>query len=260
VSLSVYSAFRYGHTVDISNRDIDFKEGTNTRHAVVPVGSYTLTKLLQVVADALNSVGSNDYSLSVDYQTGIITLTSSGSFDSLGATGENASTSIFSLLGFASVDSLGITTIIGGERSGSIYYPQFFLQNYMPTKQNLRASDSTVSKSASGLVSVQKFGDERFMKCDLLFINDLVQPPGSLIKTNLTGYEDALAFLEYCITKAPIEFIEDVSSPDEFEPLLLESTPTDKSGTGFELVETFARNLPFYYEIKPLIFRLAEGQ
>ena len=259
MSLSFYSAFRYGHTVDISNRDIDFMEGVTLRHAVVEVGSYTLTRLLEVVALAMNDVGVNDYSFSVDYSTGIVTLDSTGSFDLLGATGENVATSILGLLGFDLVDSLGVTQVVGVTRSGFIFEPQFYLQSYVPTTQNKRAASATVTKSASGAVSVQSFGDERFMKCDLVFITDLVQPDDSPIKNNQTGYQDAVSFLEYCVTKAPIEFVVDASKPDEFERLLLESTPTSTDGVGFDLVETFARGLPYYYEIKPLTFRLVEG-
>lgn len=259
MSLSVYSAFRYGHTIDISNRDLDFKEGVTTRHAVVEVGSYTLTKLLEVVALAMNDVGTNDYSFTVNYSTGVVTLNSTGSFDLLGATGDNASTSILNLLGIDNINYLGVTQVVGINRSGFIYEPQFFLQSYMPTTQNKKAASATVTKAASGAVSVQSFGDERFMKCDLVFITNLIQPTDSIIKNNQTGLEDTISFLEYCITKAPVEFIADISKPDEFERLLLESTPTSTDGVGFDLVETFARGLPYYYEIKPLTFRLVEG-
>jgi hypothetical protein len=259
MSLGVYSQFRYGHTVGNENLNLDLVEGVTPKVAAVEIGSYSLTDLLQAVALALNDVLTVDASLSVDYETGIVTIDFSGPVDVLGLSGENAATSILGLLGIDAIDYLNVTQIVGIERSGFIFEPQFFLQDYMSTEQNNRAASATVSKSASGRVSVQSFGDERFMKCSLLFITNLIQPPDSLIKNNPTGYEDAIAFFEYLKTKAPIEFCEDLTKPDEFEQLILESTPTSPDGVGFELIETFARGLPFFYEIKSLVFRSVEG-
>lgn len=255
-ALKTYSAFYYGFTVDNTNKYINFKEGGGELTAEISIGSYTLTQYLLEVASAMNAAGANTYSLSVNRQTRIVTLTSSGSFDLLFGSGSNSGESAASLLGMSASDSLAITSKVGIQGAGYAYFPQFFLQNYQPSILNKKAAFATVSKSASGRVSVQKFGDERFMECNIRYITDIPQPPNGPVQTNVNGVDDTLDFLEYLITKAPVEFMENLNDASVFEKFILERTPTSQDGIGYELNERFDMGLPYYFDTGVLTFRV----
>lgn len=257
-ALRTYSSFIYGHTVDTNNRYINFKEGGPELTATLEIGSYTLTKFLDVIAVAMNAAGANDYTVTLDRTTRIITLASSANFDLLVATGTNAGESVLPLMGISGADVLATTSVVGTLPSGSYYEPQFVLQEYLPSSKNKRAASATVSKSASGKISVQKFGDERFMKCNIKYCTDIIQPVGGPIQTQESGVDNVVAFMEYAITKAPLEFIQDKASPETFERVILESTSQAQDGTGYELRELYDRGLPYYFETGPLKFRVIE--
>lgn len=256
MSLTTYSQFYFGHVIDTSNRYIDFKEGATTFVATIPLGAYTLTKLLEVLATAMNDQGANTYSFSVNRTTRIITLTSNASFDLLGATGANASQSVLSLIGFAAVDSLAITSKTGTTASGSVYQPQFTLQDHLATINNKKALSASVTKSASGnKVSVQSFGEERFLKINIKFITEIYQKTGK-IKYDASALTNIRTFLDYCIQKNPIEYMADLSTPTTYEKVILESTNQGQDGTSYELKEYYDKGLPNYFETGTLTFKV----
>lgn len=259
MSLSTYSKFYYGQTVTIDNQYIDIDEGVGAIAVLIPVGSYTLTKLIEIVAQSLNAYGTNTYTVSVNRATRYVTITSNNPVDILWATGANTSKSIASLLGFASMDTLATVSTTGSAACGSVYTPQLPLQSYIPTTNSFKAASATVSKSASGnKVSVQSFGEERFMKCNIKFVTNIAQPSGSKLRSDTSAVTNLLSFLNYITTKAPIEFMEDEDNSATFEKLILESTASQSDGTGYELKEYYDKNLPGYFETGSLTFKVIE--
>jgi len=178
MSLSTYSIFYYGQEVDKDSKYIDFKEGATSFAGVVPVGSYTLTRLCELVAEAMNDVGAYTYTCTFNRTTRVVTIGSSSAFDLLGSTGVNASSSVLSVIGFGASDVLA-TTSTSGSASGSTYEPQLTLQDHVATVNNKKSLSAVVTKSASGnKVSVQSFGEERFLKFSLKYITNIYQPSG----------------------------------------------------------------------------------
>jgi len=258
-ALNKRSKFYYGHTVTVSNQNLDFVESSVAKLAQVDPGSYSLTKFLQVVAQAINAALTADVTISIDRTTRIVTLNFSSAVDLLCLTGTHAGQSIYSLLGLASVDHMGVTTVVGTSPCGLEWKPQFFLQDYIPSKNSVKAASSTVSKSASGRVSVQKFGVEKFIKFNARFVTDIPQNPDFVVETDSSGVQNLRDFLNYAITKAPLEFMENRDDADTFERVILESTPMSGDGTGFELKERYDLGIPSYFDTGNLIFRVVEG-
>lgn len=258
MSLKTYSKFYYGHTVSDQNNTIDFEEGGDPKTATIAIGSYTLTKYLEAVANAINAALAADVVVSIDRATRIVTLTFSAPVDLLGLTGPTVASNALGMLGIAEADFLADTAIVGTLPSGYEWAPQLMMQNHIPPEHSFRAASATVNKSASGRVQVQSFGSESFLKGKFTFITNIQQPADSPIRSNSSAVEEMIEFFTYAITKAPLEFIKDENDPDDFIRILLESTSTAQDGTGFEPKELYTQGLAFYYDTGSLVFRVIE--
>lgn len=256
MALKVHSVFFYGHKVDENNNLINFKEGAGPeKTAEIPVGSYTMTKFLDVVTASLNAASSLDWTYSVDRTTRIVTFTSSGPASLLFGTGSVYLNSPATLLGFPQTDILNATSFVGSSGTGYEYRPQFPLQSYVPKNQNKKLVNAVVSKSASGdAVSVQSFGIDRLIKGNIRFITN--QPTDGVLRNNPNAVEDAQAFMDYIVEKNPIEFMEDENEPDTFDRVYLESAGMGGDGTSYELIEYVDRNLPEFFETGLLTFKV----
>lgn len=256
MALKAHSVFYYGHKVDENNNLICFKEGAGPEKiAEIPVGSYTLTKFLQTVTAALNGASSLDWGYVVDRATRIVTFTSSGPASLLWGTGSVYLNSPAILLGFPQTDILNQTSFVGSTGTGSEYRPQFPLQDYKGKDQNKKLVNAVVTKSASGdTVSVQSFGVDRMIKCNIKFITN--QPTDGILRRNPQAVEQAKEFMDYVVEKNPIEFMEDENNPDQFDKVYLETTAMGSDGTAYELMEYVDRNLPEYFETGLLTFKV----
>lgn len=258
MAITTYSYFHYGHTIDESNKYLCFIEGAGTEKiAILDVGSYTLTKFRDILAQALNNAGTLLYTVTVDRATRIITITAPSTFKFLGATGSRTGQQVLNLAGFSDVDSSLATSHVGSFGSGSFYEPQFILQEYIDPKHNKSLANATVSKSADGSsVSIQSFGTVRMMKCNIKYATNIPQVPGDPIKSNDNGVEDLISFMEYCVTGAPIEFIADIDNKEIFYRVRLDSTEANQNGVEYELKERYDIGLPFYFDTGKLTFRV----
>lgn len=258
--LQTYSRFLYGFEVTNSNNMIDFDEGAGALAAEIDVGSYSLGRYLEKVAEALNLAGANTYTVTVNRSTRLVTITSdTAGVDFLFSTGANADASAASTLGFAATDLNNQTTITGSTAVGTLYDPQFWLQSYVPPENSKQAAFATKNKSASGKVKVQRFGTEQFMKCDIQYATDIPQTSAhSPIKNNASGLQDLRDFMDSMINQMPCEFYPDVDNSATYYTLILESTPESKDGTGFELKEMQNWKLRGYYATGRLVFRVTE--
>ena len=260
MALATHSVFYYGHKIDDTNNLINFKEGAGAeKTAQIPIGSYTLTKFLDVVTAALNSASALDWAYTLNRTTGVVTLISSGTASLLWATGSNAASTPANLLGFVGTDVLNLTSFTGNARSGYAYSPQFPLQDYKGPEKTKRLVNAVVTKSATGdSVSVQSFGVERFMKCDVKYITN--QPSEGVLRNDPEAIENALQFMEYIVEKHPIEFMESENDVENFIKVYLESTQQGSSGTEFELIEYVDRNLPEFFGTGMLTFKVINNE
>ena len=258
MALHTYSKFYYGHTINETNKYINFKENGSATEltAILEVGEYSLTDFVTEVARALNAAAASNITVGVDRATRILTVSTSGTINFLAGSGSQIGSGAFSLMGYVG-DSGGFFTQLGGnEPSGFEWIPQFKAQDYVSFEDNQSAIDGVTRKTTSGRVEAVSFGTQKIMDCNWRFITNTQFNSTHPIKNDQEGYENARAFMKYAITKADLEFIPDIDIPNTFNKCLLESTPESAEGLGFKLKELYGIGLPDYYETGILKFRL----
>jgi hypothetical protein len=255
--LDAYQAFYYGQKIS-TNRYLDFDEGSGEITATLRVNSYSLTDLCTEISRAMNEVSADDdYSVSVDRSTGIITISkAAGTFSILGATGTNLAFSCLDVAGFAQADTSFASSHSGTQRSGFVWEPQFKGQDFVDFEDQQSAVDGTVKKSASGKVESVKYGTQKIMDINFMFNTNIIQKDNTVIRTDLDGVANCRAFMEYATTKADMEFIPDKTNPEVFYKVMLESTPESQDGLNFKLKEQYSKGLAGYFDTGILKFRL----
>lgn len=259
--LGKFSLFYYGHTVTSDNQNIDFKEGVPELTAVLEVGDYSLEEYADEVKRALDAAGALTYTVTVNRTTRALTISAGSNFSLLTNSGSHAGTSAFSMMGFSGADKTGASTYTGSTGSGSVYAPQFKLQDYRSSASSQKAVESTVHRSGSGKVQAVNFGTEKLPQARIRFATNIPQigtAATGIIKNNLTGVQDLQTFMQYITTKAKFEFIPDENAPGTYETWILESTEENQQGTGYELRERYDIGLPGYFETSLLRFRVVE--
>jgi hypothetical protein len=249
-----FSKFYGGFNVSSSNIYISFKEGAGPElNATVAIGSYSAVDFCAAISSALNTAGSFAYAVTFDRSTRFITVTASGSFKLLGATGSTNGLSCLVTMGFMTDTTLA-TSATGSIVCGYEFRPQFPVQDYLPSANNESAVDATVNKTASGLVQVVRFGSQRMIKFSIQYANN--NPSDSpIIRYNQSAVSELNAFMLDATSKNYIEFMYDENDVDTFEVMLLESTEKDSKGIGYELKEMLSKKLPGYFETGILTFR-----
>lgn len=257
--INTYSKFYYGIAVTTDSKWFDFDEGAGELNAEIPVGEYTLETLADAVEYALNEVGGDTYTVTVNRSTRIMTISSTGTFEVLISTGTNTGSGIYSVLGISDVSDIGsAATCVSDVAIGSSYSPQYKLQDYVDQKDSRKLRSATRNKSASGQVEVQSFGTDRMFKFSIKFATDIYQPSGGPIINNSSGVDNLRAFMQNAILQHPIQFMPDSSDPSTYYDVVLESTGADSSGLGYELLEQYSRGLVGYFETGILTFRILE--
>ena len=255
------SKFYYGHTVTADNRAISFSEdNVNELIAELKIGNYSLTSYAQEVRRAMNEVsGGNNYEVSLDRNTRILTISGDNPFTLLTQTGSIILISAFRMMGFNDLQDLtGFNSYSGQFGSGDVYAPQFFLQDYQDFRFNQKTASANVNQSASGLVEIVSYGNVKLMSCNIKYINTYTQPDNSIFENNPNAIDETLTFLEYLITKGRIEFIADRDDANEYVECILDSTSKEQNGTAFELRELYSQGLNGYFETGLLRFRKIE--
>lgn len=255
-ALENHSKFYYGWLITNQNKYIDFNDGSGVKTATLKVGYYSSSDLMIEIKKKMDAQSSLDFTILFNRTTRKFTISSTSNFSLLFSTGPNAAQSTASLLGYTATDKTSASTYLAENVSGYEYSTQFYIQSYKDTSTNRKAIDGTVNKSASGVIEVIKFGNERFMEGEFLFITNIVQEPQSIIRTNIQGREDFIQFIEWCTEKAPVEFMKIENDPSTYQQLVLESTPTDSKGLDYDLIEMYDRGLAYYYRSGTLKFRL----
>ncbi len=256
MSLKTFSKFYYGLEVSDDALYIDFNEGDGALVATMNIGSYTLKEFYKEVERALNAAGSLTYTVTLDRDTRLITISASGDFDLLIASGLHLGTSILGVIGFTGADLTAAGTYTADTPAGTSYSPQFILQSYVAPDDFEGSTYGTVNKSASGKIEVISYGDENFFMCEIKYANNYMKGASTVIRDSTTGYEDLQAFMKYLRTKAPLEFMPDEANASQFISCVLESTELDTKGMKFKLKEMYGIGLPGYFETGPLTFRV----
>ena len=255
MTIETRSQFYYIDSVDENNFRIDFDEGLGEIVGEVEVGSYSMEELMLAVEKALNVSGDLDYTVTLDRLTRLVTISATGTFDLLVSTGSSGLTAVYTLLGFTGSDRTGLSSYEGDTAIGSVYRPQFLLQEFIGFDDWSEAISASVNESASGIIEVITFGNRRFMEFNDRFITNIDQGSNSVIETNLNGVNNSRSFMNFIINKSNLEFMPDRDDPNTFDTVLLESTTSSSEGTGFKLNEMYSQGIANYYETGKLKFR-----
>ena len=255
-----YSKFYYGLTIASTAKLLDFDEGAGALVAEVQPGTYTLEDLAQAVEDALNEAGTLLYTVTVNRATRILTIASSGPVDYLAATGANVvlGASVFPDLGYPATDVMNSTSFVGSTALGTVYLPQYKLQDYVSHEDSRKNRDATVSKSASGKVQLQSFGIDRMFEFSIKFATDIHQPAGGPIVNNPNGIANLRSFMQWISNKNYLEFMPDKDDSSTYFRLVLDSSPGSGDGSGYKLNEQYGRGLAGYWETGTMTFRIIE--
>jgi len=261
MALNNYSAFIYGHSITIDNKYLNFGEAyidPAQRAAVVTIGSFTISDFKNKVAAAMNEAGNQEYIVELDRDTMKFTISADNNFELYVDTGNQSAVSVFSLLGFkAGVDLTGSNTYTADSPSGEMYITQTPLKDFSDFAMNKQKAEAQVKTTSSGLTEVISYSVQERMICSMPLITNYI--PQRYIRETTTGVEEVLAFLDYAIGKAPLEFIYDYKLPNNFKPVILDKTKKSSKGVGFQLKERIKDSLPNYYEISGLTFLKIEG-
>lgn len=255
MSLETFSVFYYGFEFDADHQYIDFSEGGPQLTASVELGAFNPEDLAVKITTAMNVAGALTYSCTFNRTTRIFTISSSGTFSLLIATGTSGAKA-FDVFGFYGSNRTGSSSY-SGIASGFVYEPQFIIQDHISTDNFQRLVMPSVNKSADGSVEVIRFGTEKFIQANFKFITNK-ESDNRIIKNNQSGIEDAQDFLQWAIFKKPIDYMPDISIKTNYQKVILESTPDNKDGTGYKLKEMYDRGLPGFFETGTLVFRLIE--
>lgn len=253
MSIFTNPVFYYDFTVSVNDIYINLDEGLGEITTTVAAGYYSFEELADAVAIALNSVGSQTYSLVRDRVTRKYTITALNNFSLLFGSGSNAGLSISSVIGFNTVDKSGSNSYTSDNVTGKSFSPQYQLQNFVSFDDYEEFSQASINESASGIVEVYSIGKVRFMEFNITPITNNVI--GDSTRNNPNAVSEARDFLRYCTTKGDLEIMYDENDTSIFSTIKLEKTPTSSTGTGYKLNELYGRGLIGFFESGKLKFR-----
>lgn len=251
MALTAKSLFNYGIQVTTLNRNLDFvaASGGSTLTAVLTLGFYSPTGLASAIAFAMQSQDPNNiYTVTVarNIMGGTqnrITVATNGTFLSLlFGSGPNAATSPASIMGFNASDYTGATSYTGSSSTGTILMPDFVGYNYNDSTNQAKLFGA-VNVSTSGLKESVTFNIQYFVDVEFKY-----EPSSKL--------SDWSAFFTWAIQQRQFDFTPEISNPDVFYNVTLESTEVDDKGLGYKMREQLDESLPFFYTTGALKFRI----
>lgn len=254
--IDTYSAFLYGFEITPSNRRLDFNEGSGEITATIAPGKYTAAQLIAEVQAALNDAGNFTYTVTFNRTTRKITIASSSAVTFLCSTGTNVALglSAYSALGFNATNRTSVTSALADNAIGSVYLPQYKLQDFVSHEDSRAQRFDTRTVTASGKVQIQTFGVDRFFEFSIKYATNIKQPASGPILNNSSGVNNLRSFMQWLITGAAVDFIPDSAAVSTYHPIVLESN----QGTEYKLTEQFSRGLVGYWETPVLKFRILE--
>jgi len=258
MSITTDPIFYFIDGVTTNNDKLNFVEPTVSSTeltATLNIGSYSMSELIIEAARALNAAGSKVYTVTLDRDTRIVTISSDDTLELLITSGANAGLSTYNLLGFNGADLTGASTYDGDTAIGSTFEPQFRLQGFKDFDTNKEGIRPSINESADGTVEVITFGTRQFLEFDIRYSTDLFMPKSAPIRNNTTGIADLTTFLEFLITKANLEIMKDKTARSTFDVMLLESTKSNRSGVGYRIRERFDLGLQGFFDTGVLKFR-----
>ena len=241
MALKAQSVILYGLEVNATNSSIDFVAVSlgPTLQASVAFGFYSLSSLATAIATAMNQADpANTYSVTVDRtiaggSQNRVTIETDGTYlDLLFGTGPRAASSIAALIGFGPTDQTGATDYTGMTTAGTILISTLNGYSYLgPTK--IKKVFGAVNVSAIGEKEAVVFAVQTFLQVQFKY-----EPESK--------YESEwLPFVTWAIQQKLFEFTPEITSPNTYYEVTLESTNADGKGLG----STFTEMLPQFPDL-----------
>jgi hypothetical protein len=255
MALSTFSKIYFNYEVTSLNKYLNFQEAAGELTITLTTGFYTPTDLAAEIQLQMNATGLKTYTVTFNRSTRTFTIAAdSGTYSLLVSTGTNIATGVFSLIGFTGSDKTGSISY-EGSTTGSVYYPQFWLQDYQAPNTAQEKNLANVNEAADGTKELVYFETQKLTEFDIKFATNKVMD-GKIIKNNPSGVENLITFLEYCINAAPVEFMPDEATPTTYYKVILDSATGSSKGVGFTLKEEVGNNLPGIYSTGKLKWRI----
>ena len=251
MALTQKSLFLYGLQVTSLNSSLDFKaaSGGPVLQATIPIGFYSLTDLMNAVVSAMAAVDTtHTYTCTANRAVSggtqnRVTISTSGTFLSLlFSSGSRSASTIAPLLGFAVADQTGATSYTGTSTAGTALQPVWWGKNYLDTN-SLRTNFGSLNISANGTKEAITYQIQQFIEVQFDY-----EPYAAVVNS-------WQPFLTWAIQQQGFEFTPDVTNPNTFYNVTLESTEEDSQGLGYRMKEMLP-DMPFLYTTGLLQFRL----
>jgi hypothetical protein len=250
------SAFIYDTRIYPQKNLISFDEGSGEIVAEIEAKDWAFSEIAQAIEDAMNAVGGQEYTVTLSFDTRLITISASSNFSLNGTLASEPALLANSRLGFQlGTNYSGFNSYSGINPFGKVYVPQFLLQSYSPPELSKESIGANYYESASGDGELVRLGQKQIVEMNITLATNLPQSERSPIKNNPQGKDQLIELMDHLIDKSKVEFLEDKDAPDNSMILRLESTLGYGDGTGFKLKELYAQGAPEYFETGILTFR-----
>lgn len=252
MALRSESLFLYGIEVNAGNEWIDFVRvlAGPEISAQLNRGYYSLSGYLTEIKRALEVVDTtNTYTVTADrtINGGLenrITIATSGAFlEILFGTGTHATASIAPTAGFALTDLTGATSYTGTSTCGTAFLSTMTGYNYLPSSMNQKVFGA-VNVSAAGIKDALVFAIQQFIEATFMY------EPAEKVE------DDWVPFFEWAIQQRPFDFTPEITFPNTFFDVTMETTQVDGKALAFRMTEMLSQNFPNIYSTGPLKMRI----
>ena len=249
--LKTRSRFWYGHFADADNFAIDFDEGGPELQASIPQRDYSPTEAFTQLQNQLTATGGQAYTVTVDRDTGIVTVSAPGTFSILPVTGSRTASEAWNLFGFTT-DRTGSASYDSDVASGIFYEPSAVLKDYKDPEVGINQPGAVRRVSRVGRSKSAQFGSIRTMECNIHLITEKIGLTNTFEwVNNAAAVTEAVAFMTYVTQGRKFEFMKDKDTTSAFFKLILRETPQSRDGTAFDLSKGAADD---YHETGDLLF------
>lgn len=253
MALTQRSLFLYGFAITQLNNAIDFKTSAlgSTLQATLQIGFYSLSSLADEIVRAMAAAdpnASNIYTVTVDRTImggtqNRVTITTSGVYlDLLFNSGPRAAASVAYLIGFPNADQTGAITYTGTATAGTAFQPTYIGYNYLGPDFMHKVFGS-VNVSSIGEKEAIVFNIQRFIQVQFRY------------ETSAKFINDWLPFMDWAIQQKQFDYTPEITSPDIFYAVTLESSSDDSKGLGFRFNEMLPQ-FPGLYDSGLMRFRV----
>lgn len=253
MALKDRSLFLYGFAITELNNAIDFRAVSlgPELQATLQTGFYSLSSLADEIVRAMTEAdpdATHTYTVTIDRTIlggtqNRVTISTSGAYlDLLFATGTRAAASVASLIGFPLSDQTGSTTYTGTSTAGTAFQPTFVGYNYLGPDFMHKVFGS-VNVSSIGDKEAIVFNIQRFIQVQFKY------------ETQTAFTMKWLSFMDWAIQQRQFDFTPEISNPNTFYAVTLETTSDDGKGLGYRFTEMLPQ-FPGLYDSGLMRFRV----